>query len=154
MLENFEGDVLLSDSNDGGVINIVNGLVIGDRSFSTAAYISLFGGNKRDNGRVDNNKTWWGNRFAETPDNEKIVSRFQAIVKSLPMTAKNIKLAESAAVEDLAWMIKENIADEIESLIKDIDGHRIELNIVIKKSGELIERGNWTVEWEAAVNGI
>ena len=76
MSDVFEGDVLLFDTDDGGEISVVNGLVIADRKFSTAAYLSLFGGNVEDGGRVDNNKTWWGNRFAETSEKEKIVSRF------------------------------------------------------------------------------
>lgn len=154
MSEKFEGDVLLEDSTDGGTISIVNGLVMPDKSFSTALYLSLFGGNAEDGGRVDNDQTWWGNRFEETSDNEKMVSRFQAILKSLPLTSKNIVLAEQAAKDDLNWMITEGIADEIISEISASDGHRIDLTIIVKKSGELIERGNWTCEWEAAVNGI
>ena len=96
MSDIFEGDVFLFDTVDGGEISVVNGLVIADKKFSTAAYLSLFGGNVADGGRVDNNKTWWGNRFAETSEKEKIVSRFQALIKSLPLTTKNIFLAEQA----------------------------------------------------------
>ena len=154
MSEVFEGDVLLFDTDDGGEISVVNGLVIADRNFSTAVYLSLFGGNVEDGGRVDNNKTWWGNRFAETSEREKIVSRFQAIIKSLPLTTKNILLAEQAAKEDLAWMVDEGIADEIITDIKVVDRFRCELEVIIRKDGELIEKSSYKVNWEEAVNGI
>lgn len=154
MSDIFEGDVFLFDTVDGGEISVVNGLVIGDRKFSTAAYLSLFGGNVEDGGRVDNNKTWWGNRFAETSEKEKIVSRFQAIIKSLPLTTKNILLAEQAAKEDLAWMVDEGIADEIITDIKVVDRFRCELEVIIRKDGELIEKSSYKVNWEEAVNGI
>ena len=107
-----------------------------------------------DGGRVDNNKTWWGNRFAETSEKEKIVSRFQAIIKSLPLTTKNILLAEQAAKEDLAWMVDEGIADEIITDIKVVDRFRCELEVIIRKDGELIEKSSYKVNWEEAVNGI
>ena len=154
MSDIFEGDVFLFDTVDGGEISVVNGLVIADKKFSTAAYLSLFGGNVADGGRVDNNKTWWGNRFAETSEKEKIVSRFQALIKSLPLTTKNIFLAEQAAKEDLAWMIDEGIADEIVTNIKVVDRFRCELEVIIKKNGELIEKSSYKVNWEEAVNGV
>lgn len=154
MSDEFEGDVLFTDTTDGGQISIVNGLVMPDRSFSTALYLSLFGGNANDGGRVDNNQTWWGNRFSGISETEKMVSKFQAIIKGLPMTSKNIKAAEAAAKEDLQWMIDEGIADEIYSEIKATNGLKIELTILVKKSGDLIAKGNWTDQWEAAANGI
>lgn len=154
MSDIFEGDVLLVDTVDGGEISIINGLVIADKKFSTAVYLSLFGGNEADQGRVDNNKTWWGNRFENISENEKIVSRFQAIIKSLPLTSKNLLLAEQAAKEDLIWMISEGIADEIITDIKIVDRFRCELEIIIRKDGELIEKSSYKVNWEEINNGV
>ena len=48
-LQDFEGDLLLADSADGGNVLISDGLFQGDRSFNTAVYLSLFGGNRDDN---------------------------------------------------------------------------------------------------------
>ena len=152
--EDFEGDVLLTDTEEGGEISIVNGLVMCDRSFTTALYLSLFGGNEEDGGKVDNNKTWWGNRLEGTEDDEKIVSRFQSLIRTLPLTTKNIVLAQEAVLQDLEWMKSESIADEITCNIKSKDNSRIELTVVIKKNNALIDEGNWTVNWEASNNGI
>lgn len=152
--EEFGGDVLLLDTEDGGEITIKNGLIMADRTFTTASYLSLFGGNESDPGKVDSNKTWWGNRFYGTSENQKMVSRFQHVIKTLPMTSKNLLVAESAARDDLAWIIDEGVADEIDVFLKAVDAGRAELKVVIKKSGELIEKGNWTINWEVASNGI
>lgn len=148
MSEEFAGDVLLFDTGDGGQISILNGLVMPDKRFSTAAYISLFGGNDDDMGRVDNNKTWWGNRFSNISNNELVVSRFQSLTKKLPLTSKNIALAEQAARDDLNWMIMEDVADEVSVAVQAIDKNRINLNIVVKKDGSLLDEGNWTLQWE------
>ncbi len=153
-LEDFEGDVLLSDTVEGGEITIINGLVIADKSFSTALYLSLFGGNGADGGKVDTNRTWWGNRLEGTKEDEKLVSRFQSIIRDLPLTSKNLELAQEAVLKDLDWMKSEGIADEITADISALDNQRIDLTVIIKKSSQVVDRGNWTVNWEAANNGI
>lgn len=154
MSDIFEGDVLLVDTPDGGEIDIQNGLVMADRSFTTAVYLSLFGGNESDGGKVDNDATWWGNRFREISETERMTSKLQSLVRNLPLTSKNIRAAEVAAREDLSWLETEGIADEITTSIRAIDRHRIDMEIVVKKSGELIEKGNYTIQWEAAANVV
>lgn len=152
--DDFEGDVYFFDDVDGGDISIINGLVVGDRAFSTASYLSLFGGCEEDGGKVDDPKTWWGNRFRGTLEDEKMVSRVQSFFKRQPITSKNIQKAEELTKADLHWMKDNGIADDISVDIKAVDINRVEATIVIKKSGELIEKGNWTINWEAATNGI
>lgn len=148
MSEEFAGDILLLDTENGGQISVINGLIMPDKRFTTSVFLSLFGGNNNDSGRVDNNKTWWGNRFNNTPEVEKLVSRFQSITKTLPLTVKNINLAQQAAKDDLSWMIQEGIADDITVDIKAVNKSRIELNVVVIKDGTLIDKGNWTLQWE------
>jgi hypothetical protein len=92
-LQDFEGDLLLEDTPDGGDIRIEDGLFISDRSFRTVVYLSLFGGNKEDNGRVRNRKTWWGNTLRGISENQKLTSRFQALIHGLPMQAEVGSLA-------------------------------------------------------------
>ncbi|MCQ2087897.1 MAG: phage GP46 family protein [Bacilli bacterium] len=148
MSEEFAGDVLLLDTENGGQISVINGLIMPDKRFTTSVFLSLFGGNNNDSGRVDNNKTWWGNRFNNTSEVEKLVSRFQSITKTLPLTVKNINLAQQAAKDDLSWMIQEGIADDITVDIKAVNKSKIELNVVVIKDGTLIDKGNWTLQWE------
>lgn len=152
--EDFGGDVYMYDDIDGGDISIVNGLVVGDRAFATASYLSLFGGCQEDDGKVDDPKTWWGNRFRGTPEDEKLVSRVQAFFKRKPVTTKNIQIAEELAKQDLEWLITDGVADDVSVEIHSVDKNRIQLTVIVKKSGELIEKGNWTINWEVATNGI
>lgn len=151
--EKFQGDVLLYDTDDGGDIDIINGLVMPDRGFGTAMYLSIMGGNIDDGGKVDNAKTWWGNRINGTKEHEKIVSRFQSIIKTLPLTTKNLAAAEDAIMEDLDWMKREEIIDEIKVNLKAVSNHRVEIEIVLTKNGNLVEKGNYSANWEA-LDGI
>lgn len=154
MLEEFGGDVYVYDTDDGAEINIVNGLIMPDMGFRTAVYISLFGGNKEDNGEVVTNETWWGNKFENLSENEKYVSRFQAFINSVPMTSKNISLAEEKIKQDLQWFIDDQIAESVDVDIKVIDKKRIDVKIVITKAGEIIESGNYGVQWGNMKDGI
>lgn len=151
-MTDFEGDVLFSDSNDGGVLTIEDGLIACDKGFSTAVYLSLFGGNFDDNGITDTGNAYWGNLIGG--EKEKMVSKFQNIICSLPMNTKNLKLAEEAAKSDLQWAIDEGIADEINvsGKIKNVKNADFEINIL--KSGENILSTTYGVEWEVMSNGL
>ena len=154
MVEEFGGDVLLLDTNDGADLTIVNRLVQLDTGFYSAVYLSLFGGDKDDTGEVVNNNTWWGNKLQNISENEKLVSRFQAFINSVPLISKNIRLAEEKALQDLQWMIDDGIADSIEAVITVINRKEINLKIDITKFGEVIEAGNYSLQWGAMKDGI
>jgi phage gp46-like protein len=114
-LQEFEGDILLIETLDGGDFVMKDGIIMADNNYSTAIYLSLFGGNKDDSGVIKTNKTWWGNTLKGTAESEKLVSRFQNIIRSTPLNVKNIRAAETAAVLDLSWMKEEGLVDEIEA---------------------------------------
>jgi phage gp46-like protein len=128
--------------------------VKGDRDFGTAVYISLFGGNKEDSGKVKTRKTWWGNTLKSTPANEKIISRLQAVITAMPLTVKNLKEAETAAELDLAWMIKEGIAEKIEASGSTEGKNRFRLLVKISNSGTTIYENSYSVLWEGGLNGV
>jgi phage gp46-like protein len=143
----FEGDALLFETVDGGELALENGLFVSDTQFSSAVYLSLFGGNQDDPGKVGNNKTWWGNYLDSVTKNEKMVSRFQAIITGLPMTVKNIREAETAAELDLQWFKDEKIADEITATIKSIGKHEFYLTIEILKDVRTIFENIYSLQW-------
>jgi phage gp46-like protein len=152
-LQNFEGDLLLEDTQDGGDIIIENELFVNDRTFKTAVYLSIFGGNKDDNGKVKNNKTWWGNTLGGTTENEKLVSRFQAVIFGLPMTIKNIESAENAASLDLKWIIDEGIADKIKVSGHAVSRNRFTLSVEIRVAGKSIYENIFSLFWKAGIYG-
>lgn len=154
MVEEFGSDVLLFDAQDGAEISINNGLITMDKGFNSAVYLSLFGGDKDDTGEVVNNNTWWGNKIQNISENEKLVSRFQAFITSVPLITKNVKLAEHKVKQDLQWMIDDGIADSIEAEIQVVSRKDINLKILIAKFGEVIEAGNYSLQWGAMKNGI
>jgi phage gp46-like protein len=152
-LQNFEGDLLLSETPDGGDVAIENNLFVCDRSFNTAVYLSLFGGNKDDNGTVKNSKTWWGNTLSGTAENEKLVSRFQAVISGLPMTTKNIQEAERAASLDLAWIVDEGIADKITVSGRAATRNKFSLFADIQSGGKSIYKNTFSLFWKAGIYG-
>lgn len=154
MTEEFGGDVLLFDTEDGGEISVINGLVIPDGGFRTAVFLSLFGGNKSDGGEVASGETWWGNKLENVSENEKLVSRFMAFIRAVPLSSKNLKIAQDKAEEDLKWFLDEEIADSVEVELLDEGNNRIQLNVRIEKSGQIIESGKYALQWEAMKNGV
>jgi len=149
-LQKFEGDLLLYDTPDGGDIRITEGFIASDRTFGTAVYLSLFGGNKEDNGRVRNRRTWWGNTLRGVNENQRLVSRLQAVIFGLPMTTMNILDAEEAARLDLDWIIAEQIADEILTDGRAVSQNRFNLKIQINAKGETIYDNAFAVFWRSA----
>lgn len=154
MSEEFCGDVLLADSVDGSEISIANGLILPDEGFRTAVYLSLFGGNEEDSGAVVNSETWWGNLFENISSDEKLVSKFVNFIKTNSLSSKNIQIAEVKAAEDLQWLIDDGAADAVDCSISVVERNRIDLKIVISKSGKIVEDGNFGVQWEAMKDGI
>jgi phage gp46-like protein len=152
-LQNFEGDLLLMETPDGAEMVIENDLFVCDRSFNTAVYLSLFGGNKDDNGKVRNNKTWWGNTLPGTAENEKLVSRFQAVISGLPMTTKNIQEAEGAASLDLKWITDEGIAEKIIVSGRAVTRNKFTLHIDIQSGGKSIYENIFSLFWKAGIYG-
>jgi len=152
-LQNFEGDLLLVDTPDGGDIIITDGLITSDRAIATAVYLSLFGGNQDDNGKTKNKRTWWGNTLRGVSENQKLVSRFQAIIFGMPMTTKNILDAEEAAKLDLNWMIAEKLCDEITADGRAVSNNRFKLTIQIKSKGKTIYSGEFSIPWKAGSYG-
>jgi len=147
----FSGDILLVDSPDGGDLEIEHGLIKNDKQFSTAVYLSLFGGNLDDPGKTKSKRAWWGNLLVDT-ESEKLRSRFQYIINGFPMTVKYIREAEAAALLDLEWFKKEKIADEIIVSGKSIDKSTFNLKVEILADRELLYKNNFSIQWEGEKN--
>src|SRR5512138_608105 len=116
MSYDFEGDLLLSNTPDGGDIFLdSNDCFIGDTGFETAIYLSLFGGNYDDNGTESTkNKSWWGNILEENNPERKLISRFQNLSRSIPLTPGNLLKLKDAIKEDLQWFIDDGVIDKLE----------------------------------------
>jgi phage gp46-like protein len=152
-MSDFQGDLLLIDTPDGGDITVDNGFFKADRAFATAVYLSLFGGNKEDAGKIKTNKTWWGNTLEGITEAEKMASRFQNIISGLPLTVKNIKAAETAAKLDLAWVIDQGIADKIEAEGRTGEKNYFVLEVQILKNENTVFENSYALLWGEGLNG-
>ena len=93
-------DVLLFQTTDDG--DVTTGLDT-TQGIETALYLSLFGGNRDDDGSQDGDKGWWGN-LIETDENAKLVSETAYLLGTIPATAYNLNRLVAAAGRDLAWL--------------------------------------------------
>lgn len=130
-----QGDVLLCQTNDDGEIEVVDGLVTMTGTFTTAAYLALFGGNEDDNGQQGNSMTWWGN-LSENEPSRKYVSETQNLLQSIPPTSNNLLRIEDAAKRDLNFFITENIASSVEVSASLSGVNQVKIIIDISAEGE------------------
>lgn len=97
---NYDGDVKLYPTEDGGQISIKNGQPYMDDGLETAVYISLF------------SSDFWGNVISER--DEKLESKLETLY-SQALTNQARLDAEQYALQALAWMKRQGIAAKIEA---------------------------------------
>lgn len=149
-LTEFSGDVLLVSTPDGGDIVLRDGLIAPCRNFDTAAYLSLFGGNRGDaDGRPK--ETWWGNLIPGTERAEWMQSEFGATVEGRPLTAATLRQAAQAAERDLAWTKDEAGADDVSVRLAAESSRRVELAVDITQDGQSAGGGKYEFQWQEAV---
>lgn len=146
----FGGDVLLLDTQDGADIVVEDGLIKECRTFDTAVYLSLFGGNKGDlAGRPT--ETWWGNLVPGTRRNEWMHSEFGAMVAGIPLTGANLRKAADAAARDLGWVKSDAGADGVSVSLRAESARRVRLVAEITQDGLLAGGGAYELQWQGAV---
>ena len=147
-MSDFQGDVLLISTDDGGEIIEEGGLIQGTAGFETAAFLSLFGGNEGDDGtEATKKRSWWGN--LTDPDNPErwLVSRTQALITGIPATPGNlIKITEAAGL-DLAWFKSEGIADVINISASIPSRNKLVLEIEILKDESKLADLRYEINW-------
>jgi phage gp46-like protein len=143
-----QGDVKLFQTEDGGEITVVDGIVEMSGGLETAAYLSLFGGNEDDDGREDSPTTWWGN-LDETDPAREYRSETQHLLQAIPATSNNLRRIEDAAKRDLAWFIDSNAASAInvEASIPGVNWVTITVDIIAIGEESTFE---FTENWRAS----
>jgi len=96
---NYEGDVKLIQTDDGGDIEFIAGQPVMDQGLETAVYISLF------------SSDWWGNAISE--QNEKLESKLEDIYNRNLSNQTRLD-AEEYVRKALEWMIRLGIAKRID----------------------------------------
>ena len=134
-MQEQEGDVKLFQTDDEGEITVRNGLVEMSSGLETAAYLSLFGGNEKDDGRANNPANWWANLDEVDPMRE-YHGESQNLLQALPATTGNLRRIEDAARRDLAWLLDSGVASSV-LVSASIPGiNKIKLTIDIEAVGQ------------------
>jgi len=130
---NFDGDVRLICTTDGGDVAFANGQPDMDQGLETAVYISLF-----------SSKTWWGNALGGSAlgsDLETILSQ--------TLSNRTRLDAEEYARQALRWMLEEGIAKAVTvaATIPRVD--TLLLTVTVEQPGNAISRLRYQINWAA-----
>jgi phage gp46-like protein len=148
MSSEFQGDVLLYDTPDGGNIDLTDdNLVVNDTGFNTAIYLCLEGGNKLDNGTEATKKhQYWGNLLEDDPQ-YMLTSRMQYIIEGYPATPNNLNRVKEAAKQDLKIFLDLKIVDNLEITATMPNRNRLNLEIEGYKDKKLLFNSKYEKNW-------
>lgn len=141
-----QGDVLLYQINDGGEINVVNGIIEMSGGLETALYLSLFGGNEDCSGRRTCPFTWWANRNENDPT-YRYVSETQYLLKELPATTGNLGRIEEAVKRDTNWLLDKRVASSVVTTVTIPGLNKVRIKIDIEAEG-LISNFDFVENWK------
>ena len=83
-----------------------------------------------------------------------MISRFQAVIAGLPLSVKNIRKAETAAVFDLEWLKSDGVADEIIAAGKTKGKNTFVLSVEIKRKGQQLYQKEFALLWRHGIDGV
>jgi len=140
-----QGDVLLTNTPDGGEINAEDGVIEMSGGLETAVYLSLFGGNREDRQRANDPMQWWGN-FSEDSPASRYRSETQRILAGLPATSSNLLRVEDAVTRDLQPMIADGVIRQVEVAASITGPKRVRIRVRIDGDTDLEFRANWEAD--------
>lgn len=118
-----QGDLVLTNTADGGDLTFENGAFVMDGGLQTAVYISLF------------TRSWWAGEFT---------GHLARAVEQVPLTSASRVSFERAAERDLAWLIREGVATRVQVTARIPKNKQLVLAVEI--DGQSV--GRWSINWE------
>jgi len=148
-VNNYEGDILIFSTEDGGEINFNSGILEMTSGFESMVYLLLFGGNIGDDGtKATEKKEWWGNKLETNNPERKIHSRFQNLIYGIPATPANLNKLEQAAIQDLSLFKTQKIADKIDIELIVPEKNKVNIEIIIWKDENKLYETSFEVNWK------
>lgn len=132
-------DVFIFDTADGG--DITQDLAIRD-GLGSSVYLSLFGGNVKDDGRETNAFNWWGN-IGENNLSRLYRSETAFLLATVPPTPSNLRRIEDAAGRDLAWCITEKVSKTVRVVASMPKLNFVKLVVFLEGISPLEFRAHW-----------
>lgn len=143
-------DVYLFDTSDGG--DITKDLEIRD-GLETSVYLSLFGGNAKDDGSQDNPFGWWGN-IGETVEARRYVSEAAYLLRTVPPLPKNLRRIEDAAKRDLAWTLTDGVTETLAVVVTMPALNTVKMSVFLDGIDPIEFRSTWAVKTEEELSKI
>lgn len=144
-----QGDIALFQTNDGGEIDAVDGVIAMSQGLEVAAYLSLFGGNEDDDGSDDSPFSWWAN-LNETDPAKRYRSETQNLLYRVPLTTAVLRRVEDAAARDLEWFITNRVANTVSVTASIPALNTIQLDVAIQAVG-VETRFRFVENWKASI---
>ena len=143
-------DVFLFDTPDGG--DVTQDLEIRD-GLETCVYLSLFGGNVKDDGSQDTPFGWWGN-IGETVQSRRYVSEAAYLLRTIPPEPKNLRRIEDAAKRDLAWVISDDISETVSVVVTMPALNTVKMSVALDGIDPIEFRSTWTDKTEEQLSKL
>lgn len=141
MVDQFDGDVALQLSYDGGEIEFSGGQPVMDAGgLETAVLISLFTA-----------PGWWGNALDENEPDNQIGSGFEPEITGQAITIQRLRKIKNEAELALEWMKNISIAKDIFVTVTAPELNTIFIDILITKKESEIINIRYELGW---VNGF
>lgn len=104
---------------DGGDYRVSDDGIIIDNSLFTECYLAFTGGNIEENTEAKKpigvlNKAYWGNIYSKNDDTQQFNSNLERVLSFTPISSGNLSVFESAAEQDLEYLVNNNFAESIE----------------------------------------
>lgn len=143
-------DVYLYDTPDGG--DVTQDLEIRD-GLETSVYLSLFGGNAKDDGSQDNPFGWWGN-IGETVAARRYVSEAAFLLRTVPPEPKNLRRIEDAAKRDLAWALAGGVTETLAVVVTMPALNTVKMSVFLDGIDPIEFRSSWAIKSEEELSQI
>lgn len=118
------------------------GFIATDGGFETSVWISLFTDRRaRPSDRVTDRRGWWGDVLARAANDQ--IGSLLWLLRRLPATPQNVRLAQVYAADALAWMRADGIAKTI-SVTTELRGGVIFIRPVITRP----DGTQWSAIWD------
>ena len=135
MADQFDGDVNLFNTLDGGGISFKNGQPLMDTGLETSVFISQF-----------TNDNWQNDLDIQTPESQNFSTFSDLFTKTLSNQAR-LEAIETTK-QSLQWMIDTNIANRIDVDASIPAPSILEMEITIFKPSRFPESFKFSVNWD------
>lgn len=133
-------DILLFQTEDGGEVEVTNGVLTLTNGLETASYLSMFGGDD-----------WFANVLQDS-ESSRLTGETQTVIDTTPPSSAGLLLIEDAAVRDHAWMIADGLASKV-TATATLSGSVLGIEILVEYDDGETNRLDFSLNWTSKNGG-